>query len=404
MDARIFRAVIMTALALVASATHAGSYRTKNFIVTAPTAGMAEQIGKAAERYRRELAIDWLGKEMPAWAEPCPITAEVAAHLGAGGATSFLFERGEVYGWQMTIQGSLERILDSVLPHEVTHTIFASHFRQPLPRWADEGACTTVEHVSERNKQQLMLVDFLRTGRGIPFSKMFAMREYPADVMPLYSQGYSLARYLIAQGGKQKFLAFVKDGLQDSNWPRAVEQNYAFTDLGHLQNSWLDWVRQGSPNIEIAQPSDETPVVLASTATARNVNGAVPKRRTRTADGWTASPAVGRGNLQERAASSVTDAYPNDDDLRMVPIQQEKLARSDRSQLPTPTTRTAGWQRKKDAFVVPDDSVTPDPAEDSYTRDDQLPGPSTMESASHQVTRPQPTQQARQIILEWSRP
>ena len=55
----------------------------------------------------------------------------------------------EVFGWDMKIQGSEERVLDSVLPHEVTHTIFASHFRQPLPRWADEGACTTVEHVSE---------------------------------------------------------------------------------------------------------------------------------------------------------------------------------------------------------------------------------------------------------------
>ena len=91
---------------------------------------------------------------MPNWAQPCPITAQVGRHLGAGGATSFVFEHGEVFGWRMTIQGSLERILDSVLPHEVTHTIFATHFRQPLPRWADEGACTTVEHASEKAKQQ----------------------------------------------------------------------------------------------------------------------------------------------------------------------------------------------------------------------------------------------------------
>ena len=89
------------------------------------------------------------------------------------------------------------RILDSVLPHEVTHTIFATHFRRPLPRWADEGACTTVEHHSERQKQQMFLIDFLHTGRGIAFNQMFAMKEYPQDVMPLYSQGYSLARYLV---------------------------------------------------------------------------------------------------------------------------------------------------------------------------------------------------------------
>ena len=120
--------------------------RTANFIVSAPTPAIAQQIAQAAEQYRKQLAIDWLGREMPTWAEPCPITVQVGDHLGAGGATSFMFERGEVYGWRMTIQGSLERVLDSVLPHEVTHTVFATHFRRPLPRWADEGACTTVEH------------------------------------------------------------------------------------------------------------------------------------------------------------------------------------------------------------------------------------------------------------------
>ena len=110
----------------------------------------------------------------------------------------------------MNIQGSRERMLDSVLPHEVTHTIFASYFRQPLPRWADEGACTTVEHRSEIAKQERKLIEFLKTGRGIPFSQMFAMKEYPPDVMPLYAQGHSLAQWLIESRGKKAFL---------SSWP-----------------------------------------------------------------------------------------------------------------------------------------------------------------------------------------
>src|SRR5262249_25680177 len=139
------------------------------------------------------------------------------------------------------------RILDAVWPHEVTHTGFAPHFRQPLPRWADEGACTTVEHYSERAKQQTMLIDFLRNGRGIAFNKMFAMKEYPHDVMPLYSQGHSLACYLIAQGGKQRFLNYLADGMRDENWPRAPKQFYSFDNLAVLQTSWLDWVRRGSP-------------------------------------------------------------------------------------------------------------------------------------------------------------
>jgi hypothetical protein len=169
MEARICRAAALLAVAasFLPGSSLASSYRTPNFVIEAPTPELAEKIGKTAEYYRRELAIQWLGSAMPNWSKPCPIQAEVAPNLGAGGATSFVFDRGEVFNWDMKIQGSEERLLDSVLPHEVTHTIFASYFRRPLPRWADEGACTTVEHSSERNKQQVMLINFLRSQSSI---------------------------------------------------------------------------------------------------------------------------------------------------------------------------------------------------------------------------------------------
>lgn len=247
--------------ALVTSALIAmgAGYRTPNFVVQAPTPQLAREIGDAAERFRRELSELWLGRTLPNWSRPCPISARVKPGLGAGGATTFLFDRGEVYGWRMNIQGSRKRVLDSVLPHEVTHTIFASHFRQALPRWADEGACTTVEHPSERAKQEKMLINFLTHRRGISFSRMFAMKEYPRDIMPLYSQGHSVARFLIAQGGRRKFVAFLGDGLEDENWPRAIRQHYGYENLLVLQNSWVDWVRDGSPaDVDHAGDGDKT--------------------------------------------------------------------------------------------------------------------------------------------------
>lgn len=238
--------IVLVAFTPLLTANAAG-YRTANFIIEAPTAHLAQRIGDAAEQYRHDLAIEWIGKPLPRWSRPCPITAQVAATLGAGGATSFVFDRGEVFNWTMNIQGSEERVLDSVLPHEITHTIFASHFRQPLPRWADEGACTTVEHPVERARQHRMLIEFLRTGRGIAFPEMFAMREYPADVLPLYSQGYSLARYLIERGGRRRYVAFVGEGLASENWSAALDHHYAVSDVSRLQTVWLDWVKRGCP-------------------------------------------------------------------------------------------------------------------------------------------------------------
>ena len=196
---------------------------------------------------RQDLAIEWTGSPLPRWSRPCPIQAQVAPNLGAGGATSFVFDNGEVFNWTMTIQGSEQRILDSVLPHEITHTIFASHFRRPLPRWADEGACTTVEHPVERARQHRLLIEFLTTGRGIAFPQMFAMREYPADVLPLYSQGYSLARYLIERGGRHKYVSFVGEGLTSDDWSGALTKHYGVGSVPQLQHQWLEWVKLGCP-------------------------------------------------------------------------------------------------------------------------------------------------------------
>ena len=83
-----------------------------------------------------------------------------------------------------------------------------------MPRWADEGGATSVEHVSEKNKHRQMLSQFLRTGRGIAFNQMFAMTDYPPDIMPLYAQGYSLAEFLIETGGRRKYVEFLDDGLK----------------------------------------------------------------------------------------------------------------------------------------------------------------------------------------------
>jgi hypothetical protein len=259
MEARLLlpaRLLIAAAALSFSTATNAANgYRTTNFVVSAPTPQLAKEIGDAAEVWRKKLAIEWIGREMPPWSQSCPITARVAPRLGAGGATTFIFDRGDVFGWEMNIQGSRERVLDSVLPHEITHTIFACYFRQPLPRWADEGACTTVEHPSEIATQERLLIDFLHNGKGIPFNKMFAMKEYPPDVLPLYAQGHSLTRYLLMKRGKPAFLDFLADGMRDENWPRAVQQHYGHENLYELQNDWLGWVKQGRPELSPGAPA-----------------------------------------------------------------------------------------------------------------------------------------------------
>jgi hypothetical protein len=223
-------------------------YETPNFVVNAPTAEFAKQVGDAAEYYRRELSLEWTGQEMPNWWQKCPIHVTVGA-MGAGGATTFNFERGEVFGWRMNIQGTEERILDSVLPHEINHTVFACYFRRPLPRWADEGAASLIEHDSERMRLRKLHDQVMNTTRKIPLKRLLELKDYPSDqhqVLTMYAEGHSLADYLIGKSDKATFLRFLNDAHRQG-WDKALRVHYKYSSIGALEQEWDKWVLAGSP-------------------------------------------------------------------------------------------------------------------------------------------------------------
>ena len=229
--------------------------RSQNFHVVAPSQQLADEVAQTAEQLRADLGQLWLGDMLPNWPAPCPIVVNSHPQMEAQGRTSFTFKQGTVGGWDMEVSGTRERILDSVLPHEITHTIFATHFAplgKPVPRWADEGACTTVEHLSERSKHDKHLVKFLapQVGQGLPFAVMFSLRDYPMDPMPLYAQGYSVTSFLIAQVGHRNFVKFLEDGMQTEDWVSATEKYFGYPRIGKLQVAWNAWVAEGGGEVD----------------------------------------------------------------------------------------------------------------------------------------------------------
>ncbi len=244
MDAR-FKGICLAVLAL---SSVAATDRSRNFVVTAPTFEIAKQVSYQAEVYRHKLAVEWLGKPLPAWKYPCTVNVKVG-QIGAGGATTFVFTGNSVGDFKMNIQGPLDRILDSVLPHEINHTIFAEHFRRPLPRWADEGAATFVEDESERRRQMLLAMQVLQTPRRIPLRTLLGIMDYPKDmqdVLHLYAEGYVLVELLIQNGGRGKFLAFLKAANTDG-WDRALHAYYGHAGIDYLERDWNKWVLAGCP-------------------------------------------------------------------------------------------------------------------------------------------------------------
>jgi len=238
---RPFAYVLAGVLALPCTlfgATHA----TQNFVVEAPTPEIARQVGQYAEQYRKEKAILWLGREMPAWGQRCPIRVTITMG-GAGGATSFAFDNGQILDQHMHVEGSLERVLHSVLPHEVTHTVFAYHFRCPLPRWADEGGAVLSEDDIERDRHDKMVRQILNSGRAIPLRRLLVLKEYPNEVMALYAEGFSVAEFLVGKSSRPAFLNFVADGMRPTGWDAALQRHYQIRNIEELEHAWLTHLR-----------------------------------------------------------------------------------------------------------------------------------------------------------------
>jgi hypothetical protein len=265
MVARLWVVVVL----LGSLASMGAQHRTRNFVVEAPTPQLAERVGQWAEYYRKQKAIQWLGKEMPDWGRPCPLDVRVT-YGGSGGATSFAFaDNGSITSIDMRIEGTVDRLIASVLPHEVTHTVLAYYFRVPVPRWADEGGSVLSEDEQERNRHEVLVRQILNApGRAIPLSRLFQLTQYPRDVMVLYAEGYSVANFLVGRSGRPAFLAFIADGMR-TGWDRAVQTHYSFRSVNELEQAWMQHLREiPRPSEAIASAGGHRPAVGPASATA----------------------------------------------------------------------------------------------------------------------------------------
>jgi hypothetical protein len=251
---RVMRRIRPVLLCLAALASMGAQHRTQNFVISAPTAQIAQQVGQYAEHYRREKAILWLGQEMPTWPQPCPLQVNVSME-GPSGATSFHFGQGRILGMQMEIKGPLDRLLSSVLPHEITHTVFAHHFRCPVPRWADEGGSVLSEDDVEKDRHDKLTRQILNNHQQIPLRRLFSLKDYPREVMCLYAQGFSMSDYLVKRSDRRTFLAFVGQGMQ-AGWDHAVQAYYGHRNVEELEEAWLKHLRDTRrvpPEMQVAQ-------------------------------------------------------------------------------------------------------------------------------------------------------
>ena len=396
-------------ISVISASAEAANLRTQNFIVQARTPAMAQAVAEAAERYRHDLALHWLGGPLAPWPAPCPIRVIDGPNLAAQGVTTY--NPRPVRDFQMEVVGTPERILDSVLPHEVTHTILATYFGRPLPRWADEGICTTVEHAAERNKHEAKLREFLRSRRGIAMNQLFLMTEYPSDVLPMYAQGYSVCRFLIAQKGPRTFIQFLQDYMKHPSWTANVKKHYDYDSLRELQKYWLAWVDEGSADVtkfaKVSPPALSGPQNAVAQVSASQ-NSAVQDPAVQSpAARATTTPAAGPATLAASGAPmnslALNDARGNlATGAARRGISAVGGAEQSAGAATLASTRGSGWYQRRRAGVADRGTTPAEPAQPA-SFSPILP-PSVRDSGRYSAAQPQPEQSISSSQLPPPRP
>ncbi len=328
---------------LAPAGASAATYDSTNFSTEAPTAELAKKFGDMAEFYRKEKALEWTGREMPQWPRRCPLQVQITQG-SAGGATTFTFGQSDgksvVTSIRMEIRGDAKQLLNSVLPHEVTHTVLANHFGRPVPRWADEGGSVLSENDEERFSHDVRCRELLNAGRGIRLRVLFRMTEYPRDMIVLYAQGYSVSQYLVKKGGdgkegRGKLLQFLGQGMQGNtaeSWNGAANRVYGFESIDALEEAWLAALK--TPPARVVARDTTPPGGLTSSGTRSELR-------------TSAAPSV---PLLEPPVKAVRGTAPDSD-----PVRPTHLPSSDPSTVgSTPVARPLAPDRPPPVLLPPE--------------------------------------------------
>ena len=218
-----------------------GTARSENFtILAAADDDFAELVLAAAETHRREIALAWLGHELPAGSENTIIRVEVTDSVDVG--LAMLQTQTTSLRNQIWLNTSPKRASGSTLAHEIAHVVLGSRFDGRMPVWAAEGVSCQYDDATRIQRRRQLLCHFARTERWPSTSRLLECDSIaPADEAS-YTVAASLTEYLLTLADRSTFLTFVVDGKNDG-WEIALRRHYQIESVSDLDVNWRRWAR-----------------------------------------------------------------------------------------------------------------------------------------------------------------
>lgn len=233
---------VLLVVAIAQPAFGAALAHSDNFLVVAPDRQAAEAVLAAAEQHRRDLAVEWLGEELPPSVGMTVIHVEFSDQADKGLAWPIDTPARSLH--KLWLVGRPEKVVGATLRHEITHIVLATQFPGRLPAWADEGAASLQDDPERRAVRSRLLAWWAETGNWPRLEAVFAKSTISPGDQASYAVAASLTEFLLNRGGKARFLRFAMDG-KAAGYPAALMHHYQIAGIGALETQWQQWVRQG---------------------------------------------------------------------------------------------------------------------------------------------------------------
>jgi hypothetical protein len=236
---------VLMGLALVPDAAlAAGMARNENFVVLAPDDALAHAVLRRADQLRRDVALEWLSRELPLGAGRTLINVKLSTTTTDRAFSWPVGQSNRNFHW-IWVTASRQRILGSTLRHEITHAVLATQFSGQLPRWADEGAASLSDD-AERKAARVAIVDaYVQSGTWPDLRSVLEQKAVSAADWQTYSVAASMVEYLMTRRDQPTVLAFAETG-RERGWDAAAQMHYGVQSLDELEAGWREWAGQTS--------------------------------------------------------------------------------------------------------------------------------------------------------------
>lgn len=231
--------IIFFGLAVFAAAT--SSLATSVQVTTTNSAAETE-IRRHFEKLLHELREDW-GRGQEGTIREVIIEASVTGDDEASGSSMYVPDKnGQVWKFQIHLQGNLDDILRDALPRQISALVLAEQVGV-APRWIGTGIGLLSESETSRLRNQRAFQKSFRDGELLPTGKLLSLREYPKDAesrSTMYVQSMAIAEFVTDRWGREALIEFGR--LSTMHSPAvAIRKQFDLESVGEFDLAFRTW-------------------------------------------------------------------------------------------------------------------------------------------------------------------